>query len=347
MRTPKTTILILCAVIIGMVIFSPFTYASGEYKTTHNLNLRTGNSTEDSIITVMPKGSIVNHLETMDNGWFKVDYNGTIGYASSEYLVIVTTTGKDIDKIDTDTKLSNNNVKKETLYFIRQELNLREGASISSQVLLTIPKGSHLEYIDSNEDWYRIRYNEKIGYVHSKYVQKGTGYKSKGVLVVNKGYNLSSNFNPGVNPQALYWLNKMIAEANKEGISIKSFSGFRTYFYQAELYNNYVNKNGENAADTYSARPGYSEHQTGLAFDICGNDPDFSEGFAQTNEGIWIDNNAYKFGFIISYPKDKTHITGYKYEPWHIRYVGVELSNKIKASGLTLDEYLGTVRANY
>lgn len=347
MKASKTTILILCTIILSIAIFSPFTYASGEYRTTDNLNLRTGNTTEDSIITVMPAGSIVNHVETMDNGWFKVNYKGTIGYASGKYLVIASTDINDSDKIDTDTKTNNNNVEKETLYFITQDLNLRKGPSKDFQIVLAIPKGSHLEYIGSSGDWYKVKYNEEVGYVSSKYVKKGTGYKSKGVLVVNKGHNLSNNFNPGVNPEALNWLNKMIAEAKQEGVNIKSFSDFRTYSYQAELYNKYVNKNGKKLADTYSARPGYSEHQTGLAFDMCGNSPSFSEGFAETKEGMWIANNDHRFGFIISYPKGKEHITGYKYEPWHIRYVGVELSNKIKNSGLTLDEYLGTVKANY
>ena len=94
---------------------------------------------------------------------------------------------------------------------------------------------------------------------------------------------------------------------------------------------------GQELTDTFSARPGHSEHQTGLAFDVGAIDDDF----ANWPSGIWLKENAHKYGFIIRYPKGKQHITGYKYEPWHIRYLGVDLATKVYNSGLTLEEYLG------
>ena len=106
---------------------------------------------------------------------------------------------------------------------------------------------------------------------------------------------------------------------------------------QKNLYNNYVKRDGAQNADRYSARPGYSEHQTGLAFDINYADSRF-EG---TDQAIWLAENAYKYGFILRYPEGKEHITGYMYEPWHYRYIGVENAAKIFASGLTLEEYYG------
>ena len=160
-----------------------------------------------------------------------------------------------------------------------------------------------------------------------------------GVLIVNKTYSLPSNYVPtntykdasGVN----YCSNCLDAKAL--GLNIWIQSGYRSYSLQESLYNKYVNRDGKEAADTYSARPGHSEHQTGLAFDLNS----ISDDFQYTNEGIWINNNCYKYGFILRYPKGKEHITGYKYESWHLRYVGEELSTKLYNNGdwITLEEY--------
>ena len=130
--------------------------------------------------------------------------------------------------------------------------------------------------------------------------------------------------------------NRLFLDAKKDNIKLWITSGFRSYSLQTSLYNNYVLKDGKEKADTYSARPGHSEHQTGLAMDLNIVDSSF-EG---TKEAIWIADNCYKYGFIIRYPKGKEEITGYKYEPWHVRYLGKELSEKVYKSGKTLEEYL-------
>lgn len=114
-------------------------------------------------------------------------------------------------------------------------------------------------------------------------------------------------------------------------------SGFRSYSTQKSLYQKYVKRDGQAVADTYSARPGYSEHQTGFAFDINR----ASMSFEGTKEAVWLEQNAYKYGFIMRYPKGKESITGYQYEPWHYRYVGVERAQKLFSSGLTIEEYYG------
>jgi LAS superfamily LD-carboxypeptidase LdcB len=129
----------------------------------------------------------------------------------------------------------------------------------------------------------------------------------------------------------------MIADAYADGITLWICSGYRSYSYQSKLYNNYVYTDGKAAADTYSARPGHSEHQTGLAADINSAD----ESFAGTPEAKWLAANCWKYGFIIRYPKGKESITGYIYEPWHIRYLGKENAKLVYESGLTLEEYLG------
>lgn len=158
-----------------------------------------------------------------------------------------------------------------------------------------------------------------------------------GILVVNKTYALPADYNPGVNSEAKAAFDRMQADAAAEGLNIYISSGFRSYDYQAGLYQRYVDKDGKAEADRYSARAGHSEHQTGLAFDLNS----IEESFANTNEGKWVNSNCHKYGFIIRYPSDKEDITGYKWEPWHIRYLGEETAKAVYDSGLCLEEYLG------
>ena len=128
----------------------------------------------------------------------------------------------------------------------------------------------------------------------------------------------------------------MQADAKALGLNLSLQSGYRSYETQKSLYNSYVKKHGETLTNTFSAKPGHSEHQTGLAFDVG----KVEDSFANTKESKWLDQNAHLYGFIIRYPKGKQSITGYKYEPWHIRYLGLENAKKVKDSGKTLEEYL-------
>jgi D-alanyl-D-alanine carboxypeptidase len=132
-----------------------------------------------------------------------------------------------------------------------------------------------------------------------------------------------------------------LAETGQE---MESISGFRSYDSQVSTYNGWVNQLGQAQADLVSARPGHSEHQTGLAIDIASVPANCSleECFAQTAQAQWAAANAYRFGFILRYPADKTPITGYAYEPWHFRYVGVALATEMHDTGVTtLEEYFG------
>lgn len=137
-------------------------------------------------------------------------------------------------------------------------------------------------------------------------------------------------------------LKEMFDKAKESNIYLHARSGYRSYQTQVQLFNNYVSRHGEEAANRYSARPGQSEHQTGLVMDVTSESVNFqlTEQFGETKEGIWLRDNAHKFGFIIRYPKDMEHITGYIYEPWHIRYLGVEVATKVYESGLTYEEFL-------
>lgn len=165
-----------------------------------------------------------------------------------------------------------------------------------------------------------------------------------GILLANKIYPLPSTFAPGENKEARQALDKMLATAKKQGFDFVAFSGYRSFDYQTTLYNNYVNRDGQAAADRYSARPGYSEHQTGLAFDIGERGKEnlwLTEEFGETPAGQWLLTNAQDFGFILRFPKNKEDNTGYMYESWHYRYVGVDIAKEIKKKDITLEEYLG------
>ena len=165
----------------------------------------------------------------------------------------------------------------------------------------------------------------------------------KGVLIVNKHYPLPKNFAPGEDRTARAEFNKMAAEAKKSGIRLTAFSTYRSFDYQTNLYTKYVKRDGVKAADRYSARPGYSEHQSGLAFDIGeANAPKHwaNASFGSTKAGKWLATNAHRYGFVMRYPKGKESITGYMHESWHYRYVGAVLAKEIYAKQNTIEEYI-------
>ena len=158
-----------------------------------------------------------------------------------------------------------------------------------------------------------------------------------GVLIVNKSYAVPREYGNGITAETQAAFDSMQAAAAQEGLTLFICSGFRSYDYQNTLYNNYVARDGQAAADTYSARPGHSEHQTGLALDINSTDG----SMATSAEGLWLAEHCAEYGFVIRYPKGKEQITGYMYEPWHIRYLGTELAAELTENGLTVEEYFG------
>lgn len=131
---------------------------------------------------------------------------------------------------------------------------------------------------------------------------------------------------------------QLAEDAKKDNMNIIAMSSYRSYSYQSNLYNNYVKSDGVEAADTYSARAGFSEHQTGLAVDVYNGKIAYTS-FEQTEEFKWMQENAHKYGFILRFPKDKVNITGYQYEAWHYRYVGTKIAEIIKRNQITLEEY--------
>lgn len=164
-----------------------------------------------------------------------------------------------------------------------------------------------------------------------------------GILLVNKQNPLPKDYAPGESGEARAAFEEMREKALEDGIDLVAFSTFRTFERQKELYEGYVAKDGQKAADRYSARPGFSEHQTGLAFDIgeAGQQEHWaSVTFGDTAGGEWLKENAYQFGFILRYLEGSEEVTGYMHESWHYRYVGEEAAAEIHDQQVTLEEYL-------
>lgn len=185
--------------------------------------------------------------------------------------------------------------------------------------------------------------------------------KEKGFLIlVNKQHPIDQNYKPEDLKKINYYapdrseagrymreeaadaFNMLVEKAASKGIEIKMTTAYRSYEFQKILFDSYVAKEGEEKANTYSARPGQSEHQTGLSVDVSSPSVNYqlSGDYGETEEGKWLADNAYRFGFILRFPLGKEDITGYQYEPWHIRYVGLTAAKEIHAKNLTLEEYL-------
>ncbi len=180
------------------------------------------------------------------------------------------------------------------------------------------------------------------------------------MILVNKENSLSREYVPADLAPILYYaadrspesrymrkeaadqFNRMAEGAAADGLEIVMTTAYRSYGFQSTLYNNYVNAHGQQEADRFSARPGFSEHQTGLAVDVSAPSVGYAltQDFEGTPEWNWLMDHAREYGFILRYPRGKTEITGYMYEPWHFRYVGVDAAKEIEESAITLEEYL-------
>lgn len=150
-------------------------------------------------------------------------------------------------------------------------------------------------------------------------------------------------------PEAASALEALFEGAAEAGLTLYATSGYRSYSTQKAIFDRKAAERGEQAANRSVAKPGYSEHQTGLAMDIEGETTlgtGLTEAFGESPEGIWVAEHCHEYGFIIRYPRDKTNITGYIYEPWHIRYVGVEAATEITELGVTFEEYILMVRGD-
>ncbi len=166
----------------------------------------------------------------------------------------------------------------------------------------------------------------------NKYNKLPSKYEASDLVTLTSKYSSSSQKMKKVAAEAMM---QMIDAAKSDGLSMKVISGYRTESLQNTLFTNSTKRNGLEHALIYSAKPGHSEHQTGFAADINS----VQESFKNTNEYTWLIDNSYKYGFIERYPSGKEFITGYGYEPWHYRYIGVEDATKVHEAEITFEEY--------
>ena len=218
-------------------------------------------------------------------------------------------------------------------------------------------KEENLERYKKYQEKYRLDIKNSIlrvniGLDHSFYTNTKEIINSSVSMLVNKYNYVSKNFKPTnlvkvlefsknnmyLQKECMEAFIKMASSAFKEGLNLRAISTYRTYDYQEKLYQNYVKTDGIKKADTYSARPGFSEHHTGLAIDLDNIKTSYTN-FSCSKEFIWMQKNSHKYGFILRYPENKEHITGYMYEAWHYRYVGVEIATYIKNNNITFEEY--------
>ena len=187
---------------------------------------------------------------------------------------------------------------------------------------IAVNDGNLADYTSLTPNGYTIERKDGITYVD-------------GIMVANKTYTLPMNYDPGIMPEAYSAFTQMQNAAAQDGISLFIVSGYRSYSDQDAIYARYVYNDGRENADTYSSRPGHSDHQTGYTFDLNS----LAQSFANTAEGKWLAEHCADYGFIIRYPEGKEAYTGYMFEPWHVRYIGKEKAKAITASGLSFEEY--------
>ena len=291
-----------------------------------------------------------NSSSTVTSGWVQKD---GVWYYYDEQGNPVTNTWKGSYYLKSDGKMAQSewvyDKSYQSWYYLKSDGSYARNAWQGSYYLKSDGKMAQSEWVDGGR-----YYVDGSGLWNSnsdsntKVTNKGLYYSVQGkydeILVANKHYPLSKDYNPGENPTAKAAFLKLIAQMQKEGYAVSNnYSGFRSYATQAQLYQSYVNRAGQAAADRYSARPGYSEHQTGLAFDVIGTDGNLVE---DESAAQWLLDHAADYGFVVRYLKGKESVTGYMHEEWHLRYVGKE-AKEIAASGLTLEEYYGFDGGDY
>ena len=242
---------------------------------------------------------------------------------------------KELDiKVDGDV-----NTDKEGTYKVIYTVSDRSGNNSSHTITFTLKKKTIYTPVKIE--------NGSLGTSSKGYKieNKGGATYVGGILIANKTYNLSSSYGSGLTSSTKNAFEEMKAAALVDGYDLYIGSGYRSFKTQTNTYKRYVKRDGQAKADTYSARPGHSEHQTGLAIDICarGGYKCIGSGFNGTAPANWLSDNAYKYGFILRYPNGKSGETGYKFESWHYRYVGKDLASKLYNGGdwITLETYLG------
>ncbi|WP_127529893.1 M15 family metallopeptidase [Paenibacillus kobensis] len=214
----------------------------------------------------------------------------------------------------------------------------------------SIDHRSYRAYDDNTpaQTMFPSKYPASIGVIVNKTIYLPQNYKPNDLVYPNVPFLFEEKIEKRqLRAEAAQALEKLFAAARKDGLYLSGVSGYRSYDTQKWLFESYMKRDGYIEAMKYSALPGTSEHQTGLSIDVSGEDGKcaVSSCFEYTKEAQWIGRHSAEFGFIIRYPKGKEHITGYKYEPWHIRYIGPsKISLEMVRRGVSLEEYYNVIR---
>ena len=292
------------------------------------------------VIFIIALTSLIKHINYTHSYEYKFL---KLGYEKAQVEVILTLKDKQLDK------LLKHKYDKNITSFIKQKYFIFSNLD------------RYLKYQKENKST-KLKDIVSIVNVHADYewydedAIKDTDTKKGTMMLVNKFYHLKEDYVPenivdtsktyaydenSATEETISAFKKMYAKAKSEGLNLIITSSYRTYKDQDRIWNSYAIRESEEWADSYAARPGYSEHQTALALDIV-TYKSTMDNFDETPEAKWLANNAYKYGFILRYPKGKEYITGFKYEPWHFRYVGVKIAKFIHDKKITLEEYKKT-----
>ena len=352
-------ILVLIIIIVGIIVFI-ISKNKEEIKVTLNDNLEVEINSEVKLLSFIDKvenGEIISEDKTVDTSNLgKKELEVKLKNKDQEQIYkfeinVVDTIAPVIEAEDNITVNINDEVN--LVNYAKVTDNSKEDIKIEISGYYDLSKVGkyNLKFVAKDSSNNEVSYDFILNIVEdndNRTFTTSKGYVAKvvdgvtyidGILIVNKTYSLPEDYGSGLTDSTNNAFNQMKKDAQKEGLNLYISSGFRSYERQRSIYNNYVNTDGVKKADTYSAKAGHSEHQSGLAFDLNTID----ESFANTKEGKWVSDNCYKYGLILRYPKGKENITGYMYESWHLRYVGKELAEKLYNNGkwITLEEYYG------
>ena len=239
--------------------------------------------------------------------------------------------------ISTENRLPDSSSSLKTSADTSEEMEEEKGEEETDQHIAEIEQETGLHVVDNPESMHV--------YVNKKR-KLPDGYEPPDLVVPDVLHRYDAgHMETHMREEAAHALEDLFGEAHEEGFDLMTISGYRSYDRQNTIYTNQVTTNGEEYANKYSARPGTSEHQTGLSMDVRyaddSKDSKLEQSFGDTETGKWLAQHASDYGFVIRYPKGKEEVTGYSYEPWHIRYVGKELSEELFKENLTLEEYFG------
>ena len=274
-----------------------------------------------------------NYKQTYD---YKLDQ---LGYSDEEIVTIKKLNEDQINMI-LDHEYDNNIISLiQKKYFLKKNLDkyltyIKENNSNDFDDVIAIIN------VGANEEWYTNPIDSDISQdnlvLTNKFHKLNDDYEPNDLKDISNVYSYGEN--QKLRENAYNAFIEMFNAAKKEDVTLIINSSYRSYKDQEKTYNDYSSWYGKNEADKIAARPGFSEHQTGLTIDIQTYKSTRSN-FEESDAFKWLENNAYKYGFILRYPKDKEYLTGYSYESWHYRYVGVEVAKYIKENNITLDEY--------